>query len=290
MNKEFEFLKIISEKLSDNHYLGNDCAYLDEYKIALSKDILVEDIHFKTEYMTPFEIAQKSFLVNISDILASGSIPKYALIALSGKLNEDFISDFYFGINETAKEYDIKVIGGDLSAGDKITVSITILGDYKNKNISSRYNAKKDYIIAAKGEFGSSIKGFYDLIQGKDENYFTKFHKKPVLYPDLSKKIAKLTEFPYAMMDSSDGLIDCIYQISEKSNVKALIEYDKIPKKTENKEYVLYGGEDYSLVVFLDERDFNKFPDLVKIGRCEEGKGIYLDNDKIKYRGFKHFE
>ena len=76
MNKEFEFLNIISNTLSDNSFLGSDCAYLDEYKIAISKDILIEDVHFSLSFMTPTEIARKALLVNISDILASGAKPK----------------------------------------------------------------------------------------------------------------------------------------------------------------------------------------------------------------------
>ena len=84
MNKEADFLKTISLCLSDNTYLGNDCAYIDKYKIAISKDILIEDVHFSTSFMTPSEIARKALLVNISDILASGAVPEYALIGLSG--------------------------------------------------------------------------------------------------------------------------------------------------------------------------------------------------------------
>ena len=139
MNKEFEFLNIISSTLSNSNYLGDDCAYLDEYKLAISSDSLIEDVHFSRHYMTPFEIAQKALLVNISDILASGAIPKYATINLSGKLNNDFISDFYKGINELANIYNLKIIGGDLTKSDKITISITIFGDYKNRQISNMF-------------------------------------------------------------------------------------------------------------------------------------------------------
>ena len=92
------------------------------------------------------------------------------------------------------------------------------------------------------------------------------------------------------MMDSSDGLVDCLSQISSKSGVKIEVKYDKIPKKTQNKDFVLYGGEDYSLVVCLDERDFIKFPFLIKIGECNKGYGVYIDNKKTDYKGYEHFE
>ena len=290
MNKEFEFLKIISDTLTSSSYLGDDCAYLDEYKLAISKDCLIEDVHFSFNFMTPYEIARKAVLVNISDILASGAKPKYILIGLSGKLDEKFIKEFYQGLNDTIKKYNIKLIGGDLTKADKLSISITILGDYKNRNISSRKNAKKDYIVAAVGEFGSSAKGLEDLKNGLKDNYFIEYHKNPPLFEKITSKIATLTKNPYAMMDSSDGLFDCLYQISSKSNVRIDVNYDLIPKKTLNKNLVLFGGEDYCPVICLSVDDFKKIKGLIKIGVVKEGKGVYIDNKKVDYRGFKHFE
>ena len=227
MNKELKFLKIISNKLSDPSYLGDDCAYLDEYKLAISSDSLVEDVHFSCFFMTPKEIAKKALLVNISDILASGAKPICATINLSGHLDEKFIDEFYEGVNYIANEYDIKIIGGDLTKSDKIVVSITIFGSYNDRSISSRKNASFDYIVAVAGEFGTSAQGLEDLINGIQDNYFINYHKTPKLYPNISKEIATKAQKPYAMMDSSDGLVDCLCQISSKSNVGIDIEYDK---------------------------------------------------------------
>ncbi|MBQ4646156.1 MAG: thiamine-phosphate kinase [Candidatus Gastranaerophilales bacterium] len=289
MNKEFKFLNIISKKIENSEYLGDDCAYLDEYKIAISSDSLIEDVHFSMQFMNPFEIARKALLVNISDILASGAEPKYATINLSGNLNEKFIEEFYNGINSIEKEFNIKIIGGDLTKSEKITISITIIGSYKNRKISSRKNAKKDYIVAIAGEFGSSAQGLEDLFSGIKENYFTNYHKNPKLFPEISSQIATKATKPYAMMDSSDGLVDCLSQIAQKSEIGINIDFEKIPHKTTNKDFVLYGGEDYSLVVCLDEKDFSKIKGLVKIGTCIDKKGVFMNSKKIKYKAFDHF-
>ena len=171
-----------------------------------------------------------------------------------------------------------------------ITITITILGDTKNRNISSRANAKIGYILAVAGEFGSSAKGLEELKKGMKESYYINYHKNPVLYPEISDKIGLNTKHPYAMMDASDGLADCIYQISTKSKVKINVDYDLIPKKVDNKDFVLYGGEDYALVAALHQDDFNKTDGLIKIGTVEAGAGIYLDNEKIEYKGYNHFE
>ncbi len=288
-SREFDFLKIINN-IVNSGYLGDDCAYLDECKLAVSCDSLIEDVHFSRNYMNPFEIAQKALIVNISDILASGAEPKYALVALSGKLDEKFIKEFYSGLKKTADEFGVQIIGGDLTKSEKIMISITILGDYKNRTPSKRSNAKIGYVAAVAGEFGSSAKGLSDLEKGSGENYFTNYHKKPPLFSNISSQIAKTVQKPYAMMDSSDGLADCLHQISKKSNVKIKIQYDKIPKKINDKNLVLYGGEDYSLVVFLDEEDFEKIPGLVKIGSCFKGEGVFLDDKKLEYKGYEHFD
>ncbi|MBR2069376.1 MAG: thiamine-phosphate kinase [Candidatus Gastranaerophilales bacterium] len=289
MNKEFEFLEIIN-KIIPNEFLGNDCACLNEYNLAISQDSLIEDVHFSLKYMTPYEIAVKSLLVNISDILASGACAKYFSIALSGNLNNFFIEEFYKGLNDVSKEYNLQLIGGDLTKSDKIMVSICVFGDYKNRKISSRYNAKNGYVLAVYGEFGSSAQGLFNLQNEIEDDYFIKIHKKPILYPEISSLIAEISEFPYAMMDSSDGLFDCLYQISLKSKVKIEFDYSKIPHKTTNKDFVLYGGEDYCLVMALDERDFKKIEGLTKIGEVKSGEGVYMNGLRLEYNGFKHFD
>ena len=290
MNNELKFLNIISSTIKDPSYLGDDCAYLKEYNLVISSDSLVEDVHFSFNFMNAKEIAKKALLVNISDILASGATVKYATINLSGKLDEKLVQEFYSGVNEIENELNIKIIGGDLTKADKLTIAVTVFGDCTNKNVSSRKNAKKDYVVALCGEFGSSAQGLEDLINGVCDNYFINYHKAPKLYPNVSSKISSIAKKPYAMMDSSDGLIDCLTQISLKSNVKIEIEYDKIPKKTKNSDFVLFGGEDYSLVVCLAQEDFAKIDGLVQVGKCLEGSGVFVDNKKIEYRSYNHFE
>lgn len=289
ISKEFEFLKIINN-IIDSKYLGDDCAYLDEYKLAISTDTLIEDVHFSLSFMSAKEIAQKALLVNISDILASGAKPKYALINLSGKLDENFIKEFYLGLEEILKEYEIKIIGGDLTRSDKINITITILGDYNNRTPSKRSNAKAGYIVAVAGVFGSSAQGLFDLQKGLKDNNFIKIHKKPKLYPDVSGKIAMNVNHPYAMMDSSDGLFDCLYQIASKSKVRIDVDFNKIPAQTKNKDFVLYGGEDYALVVCLSKEDFKNAQGLIKIGTCAEGEGVFIDGRKLDYKGYIHFD
>ena len=80
--KEHDFIKII-QKVTNSNYLGDDCAYLKELGIVITQDNFVENIHFRTDWATPYQIGYKSAIVNISDILASGAKPAYLSVGLS---------------------------------------------------------------------------------------------------------------------------------------------------------------------------------------------------------------
>lgn len=270
-NKEKKFLNIITKTLSKNSHLGDDCAYLPDFGIVVTQDSLVENVHFELKSFGAKKLGQKAVLVNISDVLASGAKPKYLTIALCGNLDESFIKEFYLGANEICDEFDTEVIGGDLTSGEKITISICAIGDASGRKISSRSNAEIGYIVAACGIFGENAVADYTLV--------------PKLYPGVSKAIAKSSKFPYALMDSSDGLYDCLNQISNASGVKICINYEKIPKHPDaDFNLTLFGGEDYCLVGCFAQDDYDKFEikdKMIKIGVVEKGNGVFVDGIKI---------
>ena len=100
-------------------------------------------------------------------------------------------------------------------------------------------------------------------------------------------------------MDASDGLADCLIQISNQSSVKIIIDEDKIPVLNKSPlNLALYGGEDYQLVGTASEADCKKLVKLkgIKIiGRVTNGKGAFLkqnDNRLVKLdlqKTYEHF-
>ena len=296
--KEFDFINTIS-KIIGNSYIGDDCAYLKDLGIVVSQDSLVEDIHFKTSFTTPFELGIKSVNVNVSDILASGAIPKYLTISLSLPKNVDnnWIEEFYNGAKSVAKSANIDIIGGDITGSEnKIFISICAIGVCEGRNISSRSNAKPSYKVVVSGNFGSSATGLRLLnIKKSLPEKFIKSHLIPKLDYDFSKKIATEIKEPYAMMDSSDGLADALIKICEQSKVGMKIDFNKIPydKDIEQfddyKELILYGGEDYHLVACVPEN----FDIGLKIGEVVEGKYVEIDfgtqKKYIENKSFNHF-
>lgn len=296
-NTELKLIEIIKNSLSDSSYLGDDCAYLKDFGLCVSTDSLVEDVHFSFLTTSATLLARKALKVNISDILASGAKPKYATVCLSGKLDEKFIEEFYFSLNACANEFGVKIVGGDLCRADKLTVSICVLGDIRGVNISSRKNAKNGYILALCGEFGTSAKGLENLEHdfcAKD--YFSKIHLDPILYPQTAFEISHKALEPYAMMDSSDGLVNALEWFAKSSNIGFDIQYDLIPKMSGvTREQVLFGGEDYCLVCALSKADYKRvnLPQLVCVGYASSQAGIRLDDIDIKNENreeFLHFD
>lgn len=274
--KELEFLKIIKNTLSKNAHIGDDCAHLKDLGIVITQDSLIEDIHFSLKFSTPYELAYKAIIVNLSDVLAAGAKLKYLTVSLSipNHLGNEFVSEFYKACDNLSVEYDFEIVGGDITGSEKLFISICAIGLTAERNISSRKNAKiGDYVITT-GVHGSSAAGLYLLRKeerGKREKNIklTDSHLMPILAKEFSEEISTKIERNYAMMDTSDGLVDALFKIAQASDVLISIDFDKIPydKEIEQvaqsanldfKNWIFYGGEDYQLVACVDGENLQK--------------------------------
>lgn len=300
--KEKDFISIIKQ-ISNSEYIGDDCAFLEDLGIVVTQDSLVEDVHFSMKYISPYQLGYKSVMVNVSDVAASGAEPKYLTIALSmpADVDDDFIKEFYKGAKSACGE-DIKIVGGDITGGDKIFISVCAIGAVGKRKISSRKNAKVGYDVIVSGNHGSSAAGLELLLSGQNvESDFIKAHLEPVAQVEFGKKIAQNVPCDYAMMDTSDGLMDALSAIANESNVLLEIDFDKIPydKKISRfqnwQDLILYGGEDYQLVAVVPKGlvDFG-----FVIGEVKEGLGVdlkmngnrfHLSKSDIENKIFNHF-
>lgn len=252
--KEHDFIKIIKKQCNAN-LIGDDCAHLKELGIVITQDNFIENVHFKRVWATPYQIGYKAAVVNISDILASGAKPEYLTVGLSiPNLDESFIKELYRGIN--AGSYGAKLAGGDITGGKYISISITAIGSTKGRKISSRKNAKPGYKIITTGEYGKSTAGLNELIKSGNNRDLIRAHLEPILDPEFSEAISAQINTDYAMMDTSDGLADALFQIAEASKV------------TINSNYIegMFGAEDYHLVAAVPEDFLSKIKNYKIIG------------------------
>lgn len=299
--KEKDFINTIKTVLN-SPFIGDDCAYLESLGIVVTQDSLVEDVHFSTSFITPYQLGWKSAMVNISDICASGAEPKYLTVALSlpKSIEANFVEEFYKGMKAACGE--VEIVGGDITGSDKIFISVTAIGQCGDRRISSRKNACIGQKIIISGKHGSSGAGFRLLKVGQTEpKNLILAHLMPVAQKDFSKKIATSLKEDYAMMDTSDGLADALSQIAEASGIRMEINFSKIPYDKEIEMFpdfenlILFGGEDYGLVATVPEEIAENF---TVIGEVKEGSGItilkqdkkfHLSNAEISEKLFNHF-
>lgn len=310
--KEKEFINIIKNVLQSD-YIGDDCAYLKDLGIVVSQDSLVEDVHFKKDLISPYQLGYKSVMVNISDICASGAKPSYMTISLSlpNDINSGFVKEFYEGAKKACNPHpdslpkgegeNIEIVGGDITSADKIYVSVCAIGDAKGRNISSRKNAKEGYKVVVSGLHGSSCAGLKLLLEGKTEpQKFVKAHLEPQVQVEFCSKAGLNIKTTYAMMDTSDGLMDALSTIANESGVLLEIDFDKIPHDKDLEQFntwqdmILFGGEDYGLVAVVPQ----EFDYGTQIGSAKQGFGVDINIDgktihyskqEVENRIFNHF-
>lgn len=315
--KELNLLNIITQKLDDNSYLGNDCAYIDDLGIIVTQDTLVEDVHFSLYTTSPYLLGRKSISVNLSDLAAALATPKYVTVSISlpNTIKDDFIENLYEGINDICRENNIKVVGGDITGSEKVIISVCAIGKKEIKYISERNKAKKDDLVVVTGFFGSSSTGLYSL-----QNFLLcaetlkEKHLNPIARIKEANILRDIITSDIAIMDASDGLADSLYKIANASKHSIEIDYNKIPIDKEVKDFVkrnnldidnfvLWGGEDFELVMCISEETYEKLDEsLFKcIGRVinkdnnpnvilrNENNSIIINKETFEKKSYNHF-
>lgn len=315
---ELDFLKIIHSKLNVTKYLGNDCAELDlleNKRLVVTHDTLVQDVHFSVDFISPYELAYKSVVVNVSDLCAALAVPKYLSISLSlpSNISAKFVEEFYRGINAACSEFNCCVSGGDLTRSDKIVISICAIGEKLCNACVGRDMARVGDLVVLSGRVGYSSLGLMELLQDfQAKSIFTEAHISPKVGTKLIEKISEISPKRICAMDTSDGLADALYKISSASTVALDIDGNLLPVCSEfyeqcNKfnvlpeDILLFGAEDFSLLLTLPEHyilksDNNLFKVIgrVKAGAVSTVKfgdvSFKLTEELIKAKTFKHFE
>ncbi len=309
---EFDFIDIIKNMFVDTNInniigIGDDCAIIpsDDEIIAISTDMLIEDVHFIREATSPYDLGAKSLLVNLSDVAAMGIKPYFSLLSISipKECREIWMIEFMKGYHSVSKEFGVMLIGGDTTGSiDKIAINVVAIGKGDMKNVKKREDAKVNDRIFVSGVLGQSADGLKDILNKKYNTPNALIHKKPTIAVKEGVWLGKREEV-HAMMDISDGIASDIKHILKSSNVSAKINIDKIPTETTIEDAVC-GGEDYKLLFTIDHQHAQKIKskfkevfncEIYEIGEIIESQNnniIWLDNNveiNPKWSGFRHF-
>jgi thiamine-monophosphate kinase len=244
-------------------WIGDDAAVVAPpagKRLLLAADAVVEGVHFDLDLVDAADVGWKALAVNVSDIAAMGGRPLHALVMVVGA-GADMIEGLVRGLAEAAAAYECAVVGGDLSSGPALVVSVAITGTAGDREAVLRSNARPGDALFVTGPLGSSAAGLRILrsrknreatgpaglapMAGRSPDALVSAYRRPIAR--VSEGRAAVASGATAMIDVSDGLGIDLDRLATASGVGVLL--DAVPiAEGATREEALAGGEDYELV------------------------------------------
>ncbi len=286
--------------------VGDDAAVLDNGPLAtiVTKDLLVEGVHFDMVYTPLKHLGYKAVAVNLSDIYAMNATPKQIFVglAISRRYTLEALEALYAGILLACEKYRVDLAGGDTTTSQAgLMLSITAVGQAEKEEVVYRGGAKPNDILMVSGDLGAAYCGQLILQREKEAfkanpdmqpdidryAYVLERQLKPEPRRDIIELLRESGTRPTAMIDISDGLASEIKHLCKRSGIGATIYEEKIPvdprmAQTAHEFNIdpttcaLSGGEDYELLFTIRPRDYEKVKDLQgihAIGHMGEAQG-----------------
>lgn len=248
--------------------IGDDAAVLTPnpgHDLVITTDSLVEAIHFRLDWTDWASLGHKALAVNLSDLAAMGASPRLAVVSLGlrGTERVDDLRALYQGLGDLARRTGTLIVGGDIvRSPTALMISVTAIGEVETGSMMARAAARPGDLIAVSGAVGASAAGLRLLARGVTEAdpapttapLLIAAHLRPEPRVRLGLLLRK--QGVAAAMDLSDGLLGDLPKILAASNVRALIDVDKVPIPAavralfpdEWMDLGTRGGEDYELL------------------------------------------
>ncbi len=246
--------------------IGDDSAVLElrnKACLVASTDTLVQGVHFDLENQTPSQLGKKAVCVSVSDIGAMGAVPKFLLCSIGCRSAEavQFIEGVSMGVREGCQEFEVSLVGGNLSESQTIFINMTALGEVSADRMVRRSGASEGDGIYVSGTLGDSaiglrilssvpeISGYRDLISR---------HINPTPRLSLGRMIAE-RGVASSMIDISDGLFCDLGKLTTEHGLGAEVNLGELPLSSGfvslSREFsedpyrlAVSGGEDYELL------------------------------------------
>lgn len=258
---------------------GDDCAFVasPEAGFLVTTDILVAGHHFRTDWSSPDEIGARAAAQNLADVAAMGGRTSSLVVSLvlPPETPVDWVVALAAGFGDRARRAGAGVVGGDLSSGEQVVVSVTAQG-WTHEAPVLRSGARPGDIVAVAGTLGRSGAGLELLSRGHVD---PSCHDREVLgdlaeavstyrapTPPLEAGPTAAAHGAHAMLDVSDGLVIDAGRMAGASGV--IIELDPALLAPDVRalgaaaevcgrpalDWVLFGGEDHPLLATFPSR------------------------------------
>ncbi len=248
--------------------VGDDCAIVSRPRgpILFTIDSMVENVHFDLRWCPPKALGARALAVNLSDIAAMGGRPTACVVNLGVRvgITSRTLERIYSGLREAAREASTDIVGGNVTRSRELSITIALLGEV-GRGAMRRDAARPGDEIFVTGTLGDAALGWRILAgklkaggNAKTDRAARKYLVERFLRPHArlyaGQRLATLRPVP-AAIDISDGLMQDMGHILERSGVGAEIDASRIPVSAayrammgDDLVHALTGGEDYELI------------------------------------------
>lgn len=319
---EFSLIDLFFKKEARLHRdviygIGDDAACVrvpPNHELLISTDTLVSTVHFLPDW-DAYDIAYKAVMVNVSDIAAMAGQPCWVSLALTlPEFDELWLKRFSQGLHEALAQFDIALIGGDMTHGP-LSITLTIHGLIPSGKAVRRVGSQVHDRIYVSGRLGAAAFAVCKLQQGNSPQNINLDDKQTLMqilqHPHPRIDLARILQRnASAAIDISDGLTADLNHLCTASGRGACLSLDSIPihplvKKYQESnaiDFALYGGDDYELCFTIPiEKEEQLLAELHReqiqcypIGVIEEQTGLRekTKTGEIKtlvLQGYDHF-
>lgn len=283
---------------------GDDAAVVEigGAAVVVTVDVLVEGRHFRRDWSSPIEIGRKAAAASLADVAAMGAEPVAIVVGIGapGATPVPWVVALSAALREECERAGADVVGGDVTAADVVTVSVTALGDLRGQAPVLRSGARAGDVVAVAGRLGWSAAGLAVLSRGfRSPKALVDAHRVPE--PPYAQGPAAARAGATAMIDVSDGLVADARHIAEASGVVVALESSalEVPEELaqaasayhlDPRTWIFTGGEDHALLATFPAG--TALPaGFTRIGEVREGEpGVVVDGAPVASGGgHEHF-
>lgn len=274
-NMESDWIRAFSERLGPLpegilRGIGDDVACLAsprEGNLLWTTDSQREGVHFRWDWMTPQEVGSRLLVVNLSDVYVKGGTPVAALVALGvpGNFQEEKLFSFYEGLGKASLLFGCPIVGGDISRSTGgFDAVLSLLARSPEGCFPGRDRLLPGDILYLLGRPGLARAGYGSFLSGQSRLQEmaepVAAFCRPRTYPWFAGLVNDESEV-VATMDTSDGLGQAIFAMSEQSGVSVRLDppenwldHLQVPASLLGQdpfEMAWEGGEDYDVLLAI---------------------------------------
>jgi thiamine-monophosphate kinase len=232
-------------------------------RVVVSTDVLVDGVHFRTDWSAPDDIGHRAAAASLADIAAMGAVCTSLVVGLAAPadLPLAFTLRLADGLRDEAALVGASIVGGDVVRSDVLTIAVTALGDLAGRSPVTRAGARPGDVVAICSRLGWAEAGLTVLRRGfGSPRALVAAHRRPE--PPYASALAAAEAGATSMIDVSDGLIADLRHVAQASSVLIAVDSRRSAALAPDaplvevasafgadpRQWVLGGGDDHAFV------------------------------------------